>query len=195
MTEIVPAAPAATPAAFQLYNPDLDFSKLGLETKYFTSGFQLVSKQDLIGVPHVIIGVTYRPGFTDKTTKEQYSYVSIEAVIADKNTLDSSPVKHYLPDPLNVYPNQSVVYNDGGTGVRRELTRLFHQIGVINVGDITADSDFDKPMSKWARGQEHAEDGITSDADGEKFRFMAVRGLRVSEYEYEGQPASTYYFG
>ncbi len=179
------------------YDPDRDFRKLALEASYFSKGFRLVEKEDMIGVPHVIIGVTYREGFPrEGNVKNPGDYVSIEAVVADKYTLASNPVKHMLPGELTVYPNESVVYNDSGTGIRRDLTNLMHRIGVIDVGPAgTDENEFDRQFQVWAAGADRAQNGIVADLDGVAFRYVAMRGLRKSEYESPYGPATTFYFG
>src|SRR5215472_4045690 len=110
------ALPAESPAQIDffrsVYDPDLDFRKLASEATYFTRGFRLVEKDDLIGVPHVIISVTYREGYVTETGIKG-DYVSVEAVTADAATLDSPQVKSMTDSrELAVYPNEAVVYND-----------------------------------------------------------------------------------
>jgi hypothetical protein len=180
-----------------LYDPDMDFEKLASTSKYYAAGYRLVDKADLVGVPFVIVGVTYRPGFklVDGT---QMDYVSCECVIANERTLNSNPVKYSLPAELKVYPNEPVIFNDGGKGVRRTLTQLFENIGLIDVGSLGPDNQenpYDRPCTLWAEGSERAQDGITSDKQGDVFRFVAPRGLQESEYESPYGPATTYYFG
>lgn len=176
------------------YNADMDFRKLALEAQYHAKGFRLVSKEQLIGVPHVIIGVTYREGFPRKGAVGDY--VSIEAVVADKDTLATPPVESQLQGDLEVYGNEPVVYNDSGTGVRRTLTELLHNSGLIDVGKAKADENpFDKAYQFWARGEEAATGGIRVDGNGERFRYLAFRGLRRSDYESPFGPATTYYLG
>ena len=198
-SDAVESVNSTTERNLALYDPDRDFRKLALEAKYFSKGFRLVSKEDLIGVPHVIIAVTYREGFPRAGAVGDY--VSVEAVVADKDTLHSSPVRSMLPmgiEGLTVYPEESVVYNDGSTGIRRELTSLFARMGLIDVGAARTDAEnpFDKPYQFWQEGEELATTGITADSDGEPFRFVAMRGLRKSEYEWQpGQNATTFYVG
>lgn len=186
---------------YGLYNPDLDFRKLALEATYFSKGFRLIDDKDaLIGVPHIIIGVTYREGFPREGTAGDY--VSIEAVIADKATLDTPPVRSQLPAELVVHPNEAIVYNDSGTGIRRTLTELFHNTGLIDVGkpgkaDVNV---FDRPFQRWAEGGDRAATGIVATVNGEPFRYLALRGLRRSDYEWtdpagNDHPATTHYFG
>lgn len=178
------------------FNPDMDFRKLALEAQYFTKGFRLVDTKDhLIGVPHVITAITYREGYTGQNG-EQGDYISLEGVVADKDTLASSPVKHYLPVDMAVYPNEAVVYNDGGTGIRRSVTQLLHEIGLIDVGPAYGDENpYDKPYQRWASGAERATTGITSDLNGEPFRYVIIRGLRRSDYDSQYGAATTFYFG
>lgn len=181
-----------------LYDPDLDFRKLALEAQYFSRGFRLVEKDELLGVPFVILSFTYRPGFT--VAGIQGDFVSCECVVADAATLGSPQVRHQIGDrELTVYPNEAVVFNDGGTGCRRYLTELAVEMGIADVGLPLGDkSKYDKPYSMWADGADRAETGINADRNGQPFRFIAMRGLRKSEYEIPEQygkgDACTYYF-
>jgi len=194
----VAIAESATERRTQLaawgFNPDLDFRKLALEAQYHAKGFRLVQKSQLVGVPHVIVGVTYREGFP--RGGRAGDYVSLEAVVADKDTLESNPVKHMLPADLDVWGNEPIVYNDSGTGIRRTLTELFQTLGMIDVGKVTGDENpFDRPYQFWDRGEELAVTGIVADLEDVPFRYIAFRGLRKSEYESPYGPATTYYFG
>lgn len=180
-----------------LFNPDMDFRKLASEATDFTKGFRLVEDKDVLaGVPHVITTLTFREGYS--TTAGPGDYVSIEAVVADRDTLSSNPVRHYLPaavDELAVYPNEAIVYNDGGTGVRRACVKMLHDIGVIDVGVPEGDENpFDRPYQLWASGSELAATGITADLNGRPLRYVVVRGLRRSDYTSPYGEATTYYF-
>lgn len=204
MSEMAPEAAVAVPeTSTELrvmdmawgHDPARDFQTLALEAQYFSKGFRLVQKADLLGVPHVIIGVTYREGYT-RADKKPGDYVSIEAVVADKATLESSPVRHALPRELTVWGNESIVYNDGGTGIRRELTQMFHSLGLIDVGTPKKNENpFDRPYQEWVKGADLATTGIEADAEGVAFRFVCMRGLRKSEYESPFGPAVTFYIG
>jgi hypothetical protein len=193
---VAPASPSETRAVMSaLYNPDLDFGKLLEASKYFSAGWRLVSKDDLIGVPHIITGVTYRDGYVNEQGVRS-DYVSIEAVVANSSVLESTPVKHMLPGELAVYPNEPVIFNDGGTGIRRTLTELFHNIGMVDVGpEVNQENRFDRAFYVWANGAERAQDGMTTDLDGDPFRYVVARGLRKSDYDSPFGPATTYYFG
>lgn len=200
MTETETAVATTEPTESRLdiysaYNPDMDFRKLALEATYFAKGFQLLEDKDALeGVPFVVVGVTYREGFPREG--QAGDYVSIEAVVADRDTLANPAVARYLPQPLTVFPNQAIVFNDSSTGVRRTMTQLFHETGLIDVGTVKGDENpFDKPYQSWKAGAELATTGIVATATGEAFRYLALRGLRRSDYEWQGQPATTFYFG
>lgn len=197
--EMVPVDATETRAlsSIGLYDPDLDFRKLAHEATHFAKGYRLVKKEALEGVPHVILAITYREGFPRAGSPGDY--VSLECIVADKDTLNSGPVRASLPippDQLTVFPNEPVVYNDSSTGVRRQITELLSQMGMINPGKPTGDENrYDKPFQRWTAGDNLATDGIITDQNGEAFRYVAIRGLRKSEYEWEGQPATTWYIG
>jgi hypothetical protein len=143
----------------------------------------------------VVKKIVFRPGFPRDGVEGDY--VSVECIIADKRTLDSPPVVSMLPTPLTVYGNEGVVFNDSGTGVRRALVRQMVQFGLAELpGKVVDDSFFDKPYQMWSAGAGPAEAGLTGDDFGGKAAiYLALRGLRRSDYEWHGQDATTYYFG
>lgn len=204
--ELVPAE-ENLPVFRALYDPELDFQKLALESVYHARGFRLISKDWLRAVPFVIISVTYRPGFLRKIdgAEVEGDYITCEAVIADKETLDYPQVRQGYAEAhdgnldLYVYPNEPVVFNDGGTGIRRSLTELISNLGMIDVGGKDKTSRrYDRPVSLWAKGAEEAQAGFTEfTTTGKPFRYMATRGLRKSEYDnpFGHGTSVTYYFG
>ena len=132
----------------------LDFQSLRQQATAIVSEAQLEKdKWRLVGVPHAITRVTYRPGV--KTKEGLRDYVSIEAVVADDETLYREIVRGRVPnvdtvEALTVKPNEKVIYNDGSTGVRRQLTAMFHNLGIITVPNVTTDmAAFDTPYFEW----------------------------------------------
>lgn len=71
-----------------------------------TSGFAVVDKEELIGVPFVVVGVTFR-----QSDQNNVGYVSLEA-ITEKN--------------------EKVVVNDGGTGIFKQVVHLCVTQGIFN---------------------------------------------------------------
>lgn len=185
---------------WQGYDPDMDFRHLALDALYQSRGFRLVDKEALIGVPFVVVGITYRPGIAKPGTEEG-DYVSVECVVADKDTLLTPPVQDMLPADLRVFGNEPVVFNDGSTGVRRTITELLQTIGLIAVGTGKNKDEypFDRPFQIWDNGQDRATAGFTKNDDefGGRGMYVALRGLRLSEYPNPAggsKPSQTYYF-
>jgi hypothetical protein len=177
------------------YDPDLDFEKLAQEAQYYSRGFRLVKKEALLGIPHIIISAIWREGF--ERNGRPGDYVSVEAVVGSTAVLDSGPARAMREHrELAVYGNEAVVYNDSGTGIRRALTDTFAREGMIDVGSQGGPGEnvYDRPYQEWAAGADLATQGITTDRQGRPFRFAALRGLRVSDYDYKGKPARTWYF-
>lgn len=181
---------------FPLWNPDNDFRKLALDVGYVSEGFRLISKEDLLGVPFVVKTVVYREGFPREGAEGDY--VSVECVVADKRTMESEPVRSMIENyPPAVFGNEGIVFNDSGTGIRRQLTRLFHEWQLIDVGQPLGDdlNPYDKPYQSWASGMGPAMSGIRAEDIGRAGLYLALRGLRRSDYDWHGQNATTYYFG
>lgn len=183
-----------------LYNPDLDFKRLALDVAYVSQGFRLVDKDELELIPHVVKRVIYREGFPRGPQGEPGDYVSVEAIVASRDVLDSAPVAHMISSrgrDLTVFANEPVVYNDSGTGIRRTLTGVLAGFGLIVPAATRKDeSPYDLPFQRWAEGAERAQDGFTGqDCGGKEAIYLALRGLRPSHYEWMGQPATTWYFG
>jgi hypothetical protein len=184
-----------------LYDPDLDFRKLALEATYYAKGFRLVNKDWLTGLTFVCVNAIYRPGFMKDSI--QGDYVSLESVVADRDTINLPQVRQSYAEAhggavdLFVFPNEPIVINDGSTGVRRTITKHLHDVGMIDVGGKESDglARFDRPFTLWKSGADEAQVGFASYPDGKPFRYLAPRGLRRSEYEYQGMPATTFYFG
>jgi hypothetical protein len=192
--EVADSTELALAGEFPLWDPDNDFRKLALDTAYVSQGFRLVDKDELIGVPFIIKRVVYREGFPREGAEGDY--VSVECIVADKATLEAAPIKAGLPSVLTIYPNEGVVFNDSGTGVRRTLTKFFDDQKLIDVGKPLAEgtNPFDKPFQMWHSGQGPAEAGFRGEDVGHAALYLALRGLRRSDYEWHGNEATTFYF-
>jgi len=170
-------------------------------------GFAIVEKADLLGVPHIITRVTYwRPN------KGQLGMVSVEATIADEATLKSAVDRGWVPDKetvdaLKVKANERIVYNDGSTGIRRQLTSLFVQQGLVQLGKHSEEDRengraFDQPWTEWQsfnewRRQSEEVGNVPSFSrllDNRPLILRADRGLSVSSYSNEyTDEGETYY--
>jgi hypothetical protein len=151
----------------------------------------------LIGVPLVIYRVTYREGFQRKGIAWKDDYVSCEAVIAPQNVLQERARKGRLTlADVSVDPGEHIGFNDGSTGIYREITNYLNARGFISLptpliekGE-KGDSSYDLPRSQWLTGADAATAGIP-------VRLHCPRGLRYSEYKNDYAPdgAKTSYIG
>jgi hypothetical protein len=114
-------------------------------------GLTLISKEEMLGIPHIITRVTY---WTPK--KDQKGMVSVEATVGGIPHLERAIQRGWVPnveriEQLRLDPNERVVYNDGGTGIRRQLTMMLESLKLIDVGDNDNQSPerFDRPWPEW----------------------------------------------
>lgn len=171
----------------------LSFAQLRDSATAVISSAQLEKdKARLLGVPHIITRVTYRPGI------EERDYVSVEAVVADVDTLKYEIKRGRIPNvaeyaDLAVEAEEHIVYNDGSTGVRRQLTHLLHNMGLIEVPDVGQDLGiFDTPYDGWsvitqtglmngdAEDEKIEVPDFTQSPSGAPLAIVVGHGLRVS---------------
>ena len=131
-----------------------------LENADVVEGRPLTDKASLIELPHIITTVAFRKGTKDKDGI-QHDYVSCEYT-----SITDHPIEG--------------VYNDGSTGIRRQIVSYLAYKGVI--GKEYQETP-DAPI--W----------VNDDVADPEFviRFIAPRGLRVSEYEGDFGEAKTFY--
>jgi len=131
----------------------IDFKAL-LANADVVEGRALVDKASMIGMPHIITSVAFHKGVKDKEG------ISHDFVSCEFTTLPSTGA------PIEG------VYNDGSTGIRRQIVGYLASKGILPEG-YTAEPD----TSVWV---EHTEE----ETDPEfSIKFLAPRGLRVSEYK------------
>lgn len=159
-------------------------------------------KFTLIGVPMVITRVTYRP----KEGKTERGFVSCEAVIADTAHIQQAIRRGWIPgvetmEEFRFLPEELVIFNDGGTGVRRQITMMLQSAGLLDIGDFE-DGDwsaFDRDWSEWnsfatsTRQKLGDTDQQIDVPDFQGLKIFAVHGLRASDYTTDGIKALTWY--
>jgi len=151
-----------------------------LEDADFIVGRALTAKDTLLSVPIAITGLAFRCVAEGGTVKGEKvpprDYVSVEYVALSED------------------PNRCVegVFNDGSTGVRRQLVQWLQSKGALPAG---VDPDAAVATVKTLPGGESG-DIIYALADGTQPTLrplVAPRGLRKSDYEGPEGPATTYY--
>lgn len=179
----------------------LSFSELLDLESFVIDGFTEVGKDELQGVPHVVTGVTFWTPKRNPDKTLQRGFVSVECTIGDANALDIALRRGWIPnktsqDQLLFSPNERVVYNDGSTGVRRQLVQILHDAKLIDVGtrDVTDASRFDVPWLEWesftqfttqgkdSDGQDIIVPSIKTKPNGNPLIIVVPRGLVKSEY-------------
>jgi hypothetical protein len=162
-------------------------------------GYSLLSTEAcrrLIGVPMMLVRASYRDGIGEYTEGVRNDYVSLEAVVAPMDVITKlARFGRINAAEMSVEPGEAVVFNDGSTGIYRQITAYLNAVGAITVnpkaGTLTmtgkgGDSAYDQPRSVWASGAEEATTGIS-------IRLQAKRGLRFSQYSNEFGDAETFY--
>lgn len=149
----------------------------------------------LVGVPFAVVGVTFRNEMTRpfKGVTMRGDYCTVRIVLGDEDSFRKAKVE--ITD--DVYPLRQLLFNDGSTGVRRQLVNYLTTKGIITLSDATGDEivtsgpmgdcDYDLPVHMWkdmAAGEVTFDGGDTTVWKYDFPRLLiAKRGLRVSEYE------------
>lgn len=158
-------------------------------------GADLVSTDEalfdaLVGVPFLITRVVYRP--SEYGTSQERNYVSVEAVIAPEHILKRRRVN---TEGLPFDPESQVVFNDGSTGIARQITAYLYATGRISLPDPihaegkAGESSYDLPVSQWP--DVHAGE-LRFTPTGQAVyicdvRLSCPRGIRISDgYDFEG---------
>jgi hypothetical protein len=158
-------------------------------------------KYGLIGIPFVITKVTFQPRTQQEIDDQQYGYVSCEATIFPHDYVLRNCVRGFVPNVITVeawtesyklFPEEQIVINDGGTGIRRDLVRMFYDNGMIEMDLPTGTGrDFDAPWDTWKgfsqSTKRQVEDEIISipefsqSPSGGRLLITVERGLRASK--------------
>lgn len=161
----------------------------------------------LTGVPFLVTSITYRPGITKD--KRRFDYVSAEVIVGSEHELEKAARRGQLSVTSRemVDPEERIVFNDGSTGVKRQLTELLSENGWIKLpegskGGGLGESVFDSPRTEWVGVNPDVADLRIDPETGEMadttfaVRLWCPRGLRVSTYKNEyTQEGKTRYLG
>lgn len=157
-----------------------------LSTASEVEGYSLIGGKDnertmamLVGVPQLIKNVTFRVGDIIPAGQDHpRDFASVEVLIH--------------PDHAARFPRKYAVYNDGSTGVYRDIIKRLAKDGIITLPDGPVSGDANTTIYDVA---------LTDREDGKPVEFTNLNlycpeGLRVSEYKNEdGSGAQTYYLG
>lgn len=206
------ASDVAETTSLPVYQPGSDWSNLINEADEIL-GYDLARDEtadDLVGVPFLLTRVYFRPGVL--RDKERQAYVSCEVRVAPDldlrliNNRRRGSELASLPslEGLAFGPDAHVVFNDGSTGVYRQVVKYLAMKGyitlkapVVEAGGY-GESSFDQSPARWASilqgAREETDDGFT--AYTANVRLYCPRGLRLSLYGNEyTQTGRTRYIG
>jgi hypothetical protein len=173
-------------------------------------GADLEKGDQLIGVPMCLIMATFRKGdITNVKTGEKGFYVSLDTIIAPQAEIDKAYKRGRITaenmDMLS--PGEHLVFNEGGTGVYRQIVAYLEATGRIKItSDLPTEGAFgesrhDISPAEWDVDEsaefKRGDDGQLAVAFS--IRLLCPRGLRASDYENEytpsGKSSRTRYIG
>lgn len=213
MTELVTTDNGANAVLAQGIAPDADITQLSYSDLintgefYQIPGFGLVTDKDLlIGVPHVVVGVTFQMPVKDKAREAnnmggERDYVTLRALVADDVFLREAEERQWIPGGKCAFREQELIcYNDGSTGIRRDIVRILDSVGLISIGHENHPNRLDLPWTMWDSFSQSAVQGenivpeFTTSHTGSMFVLKVGRGLRKSQYSNDyAEDAVTYY--
>ena len=156
----------------------------------------------LVGVPFAITRLTFRRGIPKRDGTDS-AVCAVEGVIAPEDVLKRRRVNMA---ELPWEPGAQIVFNDGSTGIYRQLVQYISEVkGYVTLpeglpeGGGYGESRYDLAHWEWSRINAGE---VTTDRDGNpvytiNIRLTCPRGIRVSEYESDYNPAGgrTRYLG
>lgn len=161
-------------------------------------GYDLI-KDDILdalaGVPFLMTRITFRQQGT-------LTFLSAECIIGPADMLKRRRVD---TAQLPFEPGELVVFNDGGTGIYRQIVAYLHARQYLTIpepvipGGKSGISTYDLPLEEWGTAGWNINSGsYTYTADGHpsytaEVRLLAKRGIRISDYNWSGGPAKTRY--
>jgi hypothetical protein len=158
---------------------------------YEVFGADLEAGAQLIGVPMCLIMATFRQGdYADKNGVKGF-YVSLDTIIGPQGEIAKAVRRKRIPEDVTPpEPGEHLVFNEGGTGVYRQIVSYLEETGRIRItSDLPregayGESRLDIPPSAWDVDQSadfrKSPDGQPSLAFS--LRILCPRGLRSSEY-------------
>ena len=159
-------------------------------------GADLERGANLIGVPMCITKAVFRQGgFLNQGITGWY--VSLEAVIAPAVEIARAYRRGRIPEDteLTVQPGEDIVFNEGGTGVYRQIVQYLEAKGLVTLPEGPelgkyGDSRFDTLPPEWTVNVEDIQSVTRIAPDGERtltfdIKLLCPRGLRQSKYENE----------
>jgi hypothetical protein len=162
------------------------------------AGADLEKGAQLIGVPMCLILATFRQGDIKSNISKEFGwYVSLDTVIAPQAEIDRAIRRNRIPDEVTVpEPGERLVFNEGGTGVYRQVVAYLEMRGYIRIDSelptegAYGKSRYDVLPPEWQIRKDLTAESLKIAPDGTRtvqfhIRLLCPRGLRSSKYENE----------
>lgn len=202
-----PAVPDAVAQTFPTAAPVDKFAQM-LAKADIADGHTLEKdKARLVGIPFLITGVTFREGHK-RPDKTRTNYASVEIMVANADMLRREHARGRITDAqlAGVDPLETLVFNDGSTGILRVLVSYCHAKSYISVPDGPENGESGKSRYDMLRDTWELSDACTVTLDSDDNSSIAInlaesplfcpRGLRASEYDHDDfGESTTYYIG
>jgi hypothetical protein len=186
---------AAEAVAFPAYRGTESWTDLA-SGAVVAPGADLIPGNLLAGVPFIITSATFRPSdYKNAATGVTPHYVSLEIVSGDETEFAKARKRGRITDACPIDPGEELIFNEGGTGVYRQIVAAFEAFGWIALPEGPLEGPYgqsrlDTPPGAWTYTDAivAADVQVRFDGDGSPvvsapLRILARRGLRVSEYE------------
>jgi hypothetical protein len=159
----------------------------------FVKGARLVKTAELVDKAFIITEVHFYPG------------------LSASGFCAACMATRILSTKEGAKAGESVVFNDGSTGIGRQIVAYLTSKGLVDPGEgpesgEAGQSRYDRGPDKWLKAS--FGNGVTVEGKGKaqtmvelakevgfSTKLVAPRGVRVSTYEFKGQDAETFYLG
>lgn len=199
-----PVVPAVVAAQFPTTAPADDFMRL-IDGADVAEGYALEKqKENLVGLPFVVTRLTFREGIPQDKGKTRSNYVSAECMVANGAMLAEAVSRGRLAAEVAALyrPMETVVYNDGSTGIVRHFVSYCHSKGLITVPPGEESGPAGTTRYDVIRDSWELSDACKVSTDKNDRSVIAVpvklfcpRGLRKSDYASDYGDATTFYIG
>jgi hypothetical protein len=170
-------------------------------------GGELEKAESLIGIPFIIVRMTYRLGDFARIANvdpRPGDYVSIDLITAPADVIAKRRERGRIPEGVNADPDEHLVLNLSGTGAYRQLVSYLEARRLIVLPEGPDGGEFgasrlDTPVAEWKIFQTakigHDAEGHYQSAEFD-VRLRCPRGLRVSQFDNRhGKDIEVYYLG
>jgi len=160
-------------------------------------GADLEKGSQLVGVPMCLVKAVFRQGDYLQNGVTGW-YVSLETIIGPQAEISRAIRRGRIPEnvDLSVEPGERLVFNEGGTGVYRQIVEYLEAKGLIRIDSPLpktgkwGECRYDILPVEWTLREDIAPEVLRIGPDGTRtmdfdIRLLCPRGLRQSEYENE----------